>query len=182
MAYRSHAVCGAFPIHGHRQAAPAPLLGGDPPLVASAAFLDAQGIMQVVGASLGADAETARDSAAHGRGSCPRGARRALTRPTPTPILARNPFDSVTGPAQPVPRLGGCSAAESPTRHERSVQRARLRGREGARHRRLRRSDWSFAALETWPTRTRTRARAPAAAGRGLDGKTVNSSVGTACG
>src|ERR1700756_5159174 len=66
-------------------------------LVAIAAFLDAQGIMHVVGASLGA-AETALTVP-------PRTTRLPATPASATPhatsadpILSRNPFDSVTGP------------------------------------------------------------------------------------
>jgi general secretion pathway protein C len=71
-------------------------------LVAIAAFLDAQGIMHVVGASLGAD-ETAL--------TVPPLTTRLPAAPasaTPhatnaDPILDRNPFDSVTGPVPRVP-------------------------------------------------------------------------------
>ncbi len=73
-------------------------------LVAMAAFLDAQGIMQIVGTSLGADEKELA--------LAPMSARIPLASATASPhatdadpIISRNPFDSVTGPlnALPVP-------------------------------------------------------------------------------
>jgi general secretion pathway protein C len=83
-------------------------------LVAIAAFFDAQGIMHVVGASLGADD---KQLAAPG----------LVARMPPAPvsasphatsadyILARNPFDSVTGPLNaPPPTADSATAMETP--------------------------------------------------------------------
>src|SRR5580692_2336204 len=82
-------------------------------LVALAAFFDAQGIMHVVGASLGADE---KQLAAPGL--------LARTPPAPLsasphatsadPILSRNPFDSITGPLNLVPTADSASAVELP--------------------------------------------------------------------
>ncbi|MDP9152419.1 MAG: general secretion pathway protein GspC [Myxococcota bacterium] len=79
-------------------------------LVAAAAFLDAQGIMHVVGTSLGADE---RQLAAP-----PLAARVPVTPSSASPhatdaepILSRNPFDSVTGPLNLAPPV---ETAEEP--------------------------------------------------------------------
>ena len=76
-------------------------------LVALAAFFDAQGIMHWSGASLGRRRQAAGAPRRSSRACPPRPARRARTRRAPTPILARNPFDSVTGPLNVVPRRRG---------------------------------------------------------------------------
>jgi general secretion pathway protein C len=66
-------------------------------LVAFAAFFDAQGIMQVVGASLGADEkQLAAVPLAARLPPAPASASRHAT--SAEAILSRNPFDSVTGP------------------------------------------------------------------------------------
>jgi general secretion pathway protein C len=66
-------------------------------LVALAAFFDAQGVMQVVGASLGADdKQLAAVPLAARVLPAPASANRRA--PNAEPILSRNPFDSVTGP------------------------------------------------------------------------------------
>jgi general secretion pathway protein C len=71
-------------------------------LVAIAAFLDAQGIMQLVGAGLGADANQLAAVPLSDRG--PPAALSASSHGTSAEaILARNPFDSVTGPLNAVP-------------------------------------------------------------------------------
>jgi general secretion pathway protein C len=70
-------------------------------LVAIAAFFDAQGIMQVVGASLGADAKQLATPPLGGHGIP--GVGSALSHITNADaILHRNPFDSVTGPLDAV--------------------------------------------------------------------------------
>jgi general secretion pathway protein C len=66
-------------------------------LVAIAAFLDAQGIMHIVGASLGADEATLAVPPLMARvPAAPPSATPHAT--SAEPILSRNPFDSVTGP------------------------------------------------------------------------------------
>jgi general secretion pathway protein C len=66
-------------------------------LVAAAAFFDAQGIMQVVGASLGADDKQLARAPLMGRVALQ--AESASPHATSAEaILSRNPFDSVTGP------------------------------------------------------------------------------------
>jgi general secretion pathway protein C len=73
-------------------------------LVALAAFLDAQGIMHVVGANLGADEDQLAVPPLAARLPPPPSS--ATPHETSAdPILSRNPFDSVTGPlnAAPVP-------------------------------------------------------------------------------
>src|SRR5271165_4209070 len=70
-------------------------------LVALAAFFDAQGIMQVVGASLGADEKQL--SAPPLLARLPPGPASASPHATDAkPILDRNAFDHVTGPISPV--------------------------------------------------------------------------------
>ena len=71
-------------------------------LVAIAAFFDAQGIMQVVGASLGADEkQLAAVPLAARVAPAPASASRHAT--NADSILSRNPFDSVTGPLNLAP-------------------------------------------------------------------------------
>ena len=67
-------------------------------LVAIAAFFDAQGIMQIVGASLGADDKQL--AAAPARRGCRRRRLGESARHGADAILSRNPFDSVTGPLE----------------------------------------------------------------------------------
>jgi general secretion pathway protein C len=118
-------------------------------LVAIAAFLDAQGIMHLVGAGLAADASqlaAARFSE-----------RNALAAPSGSPhltsaepILARNPFDSVTGP------LNAVAAAQEAIEHAApapdSTDPYSAPECDGVRVLVITASadpDWSFAALET---------------------------------
>jgi|SRR5882672_3188516 len=73
-------------------------------LVAIAAFLDAQGIMHVVAAGMGADDKQLAVPPLMARVP----AASASARPHATdaqPILARNPFDSVTGPLKEAPAV-----------------------------------------------------------------------------
>jgi general secretion pathway protein C len=80
-------------------------------LVALAAFLDAQGIMHVVGANLGADEDQLAVPPLAARLPAPPSS--ATPHETSAdPILARNPFDSVTGPLNAVPVPVGDVAAE----------------------------------------------------------------------
>jgi general secretion pathway protein C len=82
-------------------------------LVAIAAFLDAQGIMHIVGASLGAEEATLTVP--------PLSARAPAAPPSATPhatgadpILSRNPFDSVTGPLSREPPPAPVDSAPLP--------------------------------------------------------------------
>ncbi len=118
-------------------------------LVALAAFFDAQGIMHIVGAHLGAD-ETQL-------GAPPLLARLPLAPGSATPhatsaepILSRNPFDSVTGPlnAMPVPVPGDVVQVAAPDMTDPyhapdcdGVQVLIIAASPDP--------DWSFAALET---------------------------------
>jgi general secretion pathway protein C len=82
-------------------------------LVSVAAFFDAQGIMQVVGAALGADEKQLAAPPLTARlPPAPMSASPHAT--SAEAILARNPFDSVTGPlntSAPVPSIGGPEGA-----------------------------------------------------------------------
>ncbi|HEY8086870.1 MAG TPA: type II secretion system protein GspC [Polyangiaceae bacterium] len=78
-------------------------------LVSLAAFFDAQGIMQVVGASLGADDKALAAPPLAAR--LPPAPLQASPHATDAhPILSRNPFDSVTGPLNTVPVAESASA------------------------------------------------------------------------
>ncbi len=117
-------------------------------LVALAAFLDAQGIMHIVGASLGADETaltvpplTTRLPAA------PASATPHAT--SAEPILSRNPFDSVTGPLNlPPPAPVDSPVAPEPV----IVDPYSAPTCDGVQVLVIAASpdpDWSFAALET---------------------------------
>jgi general secretion pathway protein C len=82
-------------------------------LVSVAAFFDAQGIMQVVGASLGADDKQLSVPPLTAR--LPPAAASANPHATDAePILARNPFDSVTGPLNLAPAASSSETVEAP--------------------------------------------------------------------
>jgi general secretion pathway protein C len=117
-------------------------------LVAIAAFLDAQGIMHIVGASLGADETTLAVPPLMARlPTAPASATPHAT--SAEPILSRNPFDSVTGPlnATPVtlPDLTPSAPAEPTDPYSApacdGVQVLVIAASPDP--------DWSFAALET---------------------------------
>jgi len=116
-------------------------------LVALAAFFDAQGIMHVVGASLGADE---KQLAAPGLMARVPPAPPSLS-PHATnaePILARNPFDSVTGPLNLVPTAEAASAELPPLDMSDPFNAPDC---DGVRVLIIAASadpDWSFAALE----------------------------------
>src|ERR1700690_2309532 len=82
-------------------------------LVATAAFLDAQGIMQVVGASLGLDDKQMAVPGLLAR-AAPAPVSASPHATNAEPILARNPFDSVTGPLNLVPTALESASAEAP--------------------------------------------------------------------
>jgi general secretion pathway protein C len=82
-------------------------------LVALAALLDAQGIMHVVGASLEVDAKQL--SAPPLAARLPAAAESAASHETSADaIIARNPFDSVTGPLNAVPAAEPAASAAPP--------------------------------------------------------------------
>jgi general secretion pathway protein C len=82
-------------------------------LVAIAAFLDAQGIMHIVGASLGADETTLAVPPLMARvPAAPPSATPHAT--SAEPILSRNPFDSVTGPLNLPPPEPSAEAPPAP--------------------------------------------------------------------
>ena len=118
-------------------------------LVASAAFLDAQGMMQVVGASLGVDQKQLEIPPLTARGA-PATASASPHATNAEPILARNPFDSVTGPLNLVPTASeAASAGELPTPDMSDPFNAP--DCEGVKVLIIAASadpDWSFAALE----------------------------------
>ncbi len=139
-------------------------------LVAVAAFFDAQGIMQVVGASLGADAKqlaapplvsravpTSSSGPSHATGA--------------EPILHRNPFDSVTGPLDVV-----ASAEVAAIESAQPLDMSDPYGAppcEGVQVLVIAASadpDWSFAAMETPKDKGKSFLRRR---GGDVDGKTV---------
>jgi general secretion pathway protein C len=71
-------------------------------LVAVVAFLNANGIMQLVGASLAPDEKQLAAASPIARASAPAVASAPFHTVSADPIIARNPFDSVTGPLNPV--------------------------------------------------------------------------------
>jgi general secretion pathway protein C len=117
-------------------------------LVAMAAFLDAQGIMHIVGASLGADETALTVPPLMARlPAAPASATPHAT--SAEPILSRNPFDSVTGPLNAVPvNLPDVVAAAPPDLSDPYSAPAC----DGVQVLIIAASpdpDWSFAALET---------------------------------
>jgi len=116
-------------------------------LVAIAAFLDAQGIMHVVGASLGADEKQLAAPPLMMR--LPAAAGSAGPHATSAePILARNPFDSVTGPLNAV---ASAEVAEAPPEPD-MTDPFGAPDCDGVRVLVIAASpdpDWSFAALES---------------------------------
>jgi general secretion pathway protein C len=117
-------------------------------LVAIAAFLDAQGIMHLVGASLGADASQLA--------AIPLSDRGVPTAPSASPhatsgeaILARNPFDSVTGPLNavaftPLPVESASAVDMSDPYNAPECEGVRVLVITASAD-----PEWSFAALET---------------------------------
>ncbi len=72
-------------------------------LVAVVAFLNANGIMQLVGASLAPDEKQLAAASPLARANAPAGTSSAPFHTTSAdPIISRNPFDSVTGPLNPI--------------------------------------------------------------------------------
>lgn len=117
-------------------------------LVSIAAFFDSQGIMQVVGASLGADDKQLSAPPLSAR--LPPAAMAASPHATDaTPILARNPFDSVTGPLNLVPTADSAyAAAEGPVDLTDPFNAPECDGLRVLIIAASADPDWSFAALE----------------------------------
>jgi len=142
-------------------------------LVATAAFLDAQGIMQVVGASLGVDEKQLETPSLAARGApAPVSASPHAT--NAEPILARNPFDSVTGPLNLSPLASeAASAGEAPPPDMSDPFNAPEC--EGLKVLIIAASadpDWSFAALENTADKDKGKSYLRRRGGE-LDGKTV---------
>ena len=141
-------------------------------LVAVAAFFDAQGIMQVVGASLGADEkQLAAVPLAARLPPAPASASRHAT--SAEAILSRNPFDSVTGPLNlviaPVEEVDASSLPPPDLTdpfHAPDCDGVRVLIIAASSD-----PDWSFAALETQQEKGKTFLRRR---GGDLGGKTVS--------
>ncbi|HEX4449119.1 MAG TPA: type II secretion system protein GspC, partial [Polyangiaceae bacterium] len=119
-------------------------------LVGIAAFLDAQGIMHIVGASLGADETQLAVPPLSARLPAP------PTTATPhatsaEPILSRNAFDSVTGPLNATPPPAASEIAMAPPTIDLSdpYNAPQCDGVQVLVIAASPDPDWSFAALET---------------------------------
>jgi general secretion pathway protein C len=141
-------------------------------LVAIAAFLDAQGIMHIVGANLGADADLLAIPPLIARLPPPP----ASATPHETsaePILSRNPFDSVTGPLNAVP-VASAEASASPDQGPPPITDPySAPDCDGVQVLIITASpdpDWSFAAMETTADKDKSFLRRR---GGDLNGKTV---------
>ncbi len=139
-------------------------------LVAIAAFLDAQGIMQIVGITLGADAKQLSVPPLSAR--LPLASASASPHATDAdPIIARNPFDSVTGPLNAVPVPDETVDAAPPSLDLSDPQHAP--DCDGISVLVIAASadpDWSFAAFETQQDKDKTFLRRR---GGDVGGKTV---------
>ncbi len=137
-------------------------------LVAVAAFFDAQGIMQIVGASLGADEKQL--SAPPLAARLPPGPASASPHETSAEaIIKRNPFDSVTGPLDAVP----IEAPDLPSAEAQEGDPYSAPDCDGVKVLIIAASpdpDWSFAALETQQEKGKSYLRK---IGGDLGGKTV---------
>jgi general secretion pathway protein C len=138
-------------------------------LVAIAAFFDAQGIMQVVGASLGADAKQLStpplvSRGAPGSGSAPAHVTNADA------ILHRNPFDSETGPLDVVAAAESAAVESAPLDLSDPFSAPQCEGVQVLIIAASADPDWSFAALETPKEKGKSMLRRR---GSDVDGKTV---------
>ena len=138
-------------------------------LVAVAAFLDAQGIMHVVGANLEVDAKQLAAPPLAAR--LPVASESSSSHATSAdPILSRNPFDSVTGPLNAVPIAEPVASAPPPPDLSDPFSAPEC---DGVRVLIIAASadpEWSFAALETTAEKGKTMLRRR---GGDLGGKTV---------
>ncbi len=117
-------------------------------LVAMAAFLDAQGIMHIVGASLGSDETALAVPPLMARlPAAPASATPHAT--SAEPILSRNPFDSVTGPLNLPPPVPTDAPAAPPVDLTDPYRAPVCDGVQVLIIAASPDPDWSFAALET---------------------------------
>jgi general secretion pathway protein C len=140
-------------------------------LVGIAAFLDAQGIMHIVGAGLGADETQLAVPPLSARLPAP------PTTATPhatsaDPILSRNAFDSVTGPLNAAPPIASSEVASvaPPIDLSDPYNAPQCDGMQVLVIAASPDPDWSFAALETQADKGKTVLRRR---GGDLGGKTV---------
>jgi general secretion pathway protein C len=117
-------------------------------LVALAAFFDAQGIMQLVGAGLGADEKQLSAPGLMARVP-PAPASVSPHGTSAEPILARNPFDSVTGPLNLVPTADSAGPEAPPPDLSDPFNAPDCDGVKVLIIAASADPDWSFAALET---------------------------------
>jgi general secretion pathway protein C len=139
-------------------------------LVGLAAFFDAQGIMQIVGASLGADAKQLAIPPLVGRGA-PGAGSSAAHITNADAILHRNPFDSDTGPLDAV-ASAEIAAVESAAPLDLSdpFHAPQCDGIQVLVIAASADPDWSFAALETPKDKGKSSLRRR---GGEMDGKVV---------
>jgi general secretion pathway protein C len=117
-------------------------------LVALAAFFDAQGIMHVVGAGLGADEKQLAVPPLMAR--LPPGPMSASPHATSAEaIISRNPFDSVTGPLNAVPSAEVAGAESAPPDLSDPFNAPECEGVHVIIIAASADPDWSFAAMET---------------------------------
>jgi general secretion pathway protein C len=138
-------------------------------LVALAAFFDAQGIMHVVGASLGADEKQLALPGLMARVP-PAPASASPHAIDAEPILARNPFDSVTGPLNLVPTADSVEVEAAPPDLSDPFNAPDCDGVHVLIIAASADPDWSFAALETTAEKGKSLLRRR---GNDLGGKTI---------
>lgn len=138
-------------------------------LVALAAFFDAQGIMQIVGASLGADAKQLAAPSLLGAGIAVAGT--ASPHATAAdPILHRNPFDSETGPLDVIAAAAAASAEVAPLDLSDPYHAPDCEGVKVLVIAASADPDWSFASLESTKDKAKSVLRRR---GGEVDGKVV---------
>jgi general secretion pathway protein C len=138
-------------------------------LVAVAAFLDAQGIMQIVGASLAPDDHQLAAPPLTAR-LPPAPASSSQHATSADPILSRNPFDSVTGPLNAVAVAEDTKAAAAPPDLSDPYSAPDCDGVDVLIIAASADPDWSFAALQTTQDKGKSVLRRR---GGELGGKTV---------
>jgi general secretion pathway protein C len=138
-------------------------------LVAVAAFLDAQGIMHLVGAGLGADASQLTAVPLSQRG-VPAALTASPHATSAEAIIARNPFDSVTGPLNAVASAQEVVETAAPPDLSDPYNAPECDGVKVLVITASADPDWSFAALETTQDKGKSVLRRR---GGDLGGKTV---------
>ena len=139
-------------------------------LVAIAAFLDAQGMMQVVGASLGADAAQLAAPPLVSR-AAPTAGSASQHSTSADAILHRNPFDSVTGPLDVIAQEQAAAVeAAAPLDMSDPFHAPECDGVTVLVIAASADPDWSFAALETAKEKGKSMLRRR---GSDVDGKQV---------